>query len=89
MLVNTVSLTLNITSILVFPSELVQAVLGEKDMTVEGAMEKTLQPLGRAGRDEEMAGTVLCFASQAGGYCSGTIHVIDGGRLCILPGVTY
>ena len=59
MLVNTVSLTLNITSILVFPSELVQAVLGEKDMTVEGAMEKTLQPLGRAGRDEEMGGTVL------------------------------
>ena len=89
MSVNKVSLTLNLTPVLVFPSEMTQAVFGEKDMTVEGAMAKTMQPLGRAGRDEEMAGTVVYFASQAGGYCSGTIHVIDGGRLGIQPGATY
>ena len=75
--------------ILVFPSKMMQAVFAEKHMTVEGVMEKTMQPLGRAGRDEEMAGTVLYFASEAGGYCSGTIHVIDGGRLGIQPGANY
>lgn len=65
------------------------SVFGDKDMTVEGALPKTMQPLERAGRDEEMAGTTLYFASEAGAYCSGTIHLIDGGRLGLQPGATY
>lgn len=68
---------------------MMQAVFGNEDMTVEGALPKTMQPLGRAGSDEEMAGTVLYFASEAGAYCSGTIHVVDGGRLGVQPGATY
>ncbi|KAJ6013219.1 hypothetical protein N7540_007810 [Penicillium herquei] len=72
-----------------FRSELMVAMLGDKDFTVEGSMPATMQPLRRVGRDEEIAGTVLYYASEAGGFCSGAIHVIDGGRLGIQPGATY
>jgi NAD(P)-dependent dehydrogenase (short-subunit alcohol dehydrogenase family) len=64
-------------------------VLGDKDFTVEGAMPTSLYPMGRVGKDAEMAGTVLYYASEAGAYCSGSIHVIDGGRLSVQPGATY
>ncbi|MCJ1314290.1 hypothetical protein MMC25_007970 [Agyrium rufum] len=74
----------------IFPSEMSRAALGnDSDLTIEGALPKTVQPLGRAGRDEEIGGTVLYLASEAGGYCSGTIHVLDGGRLGLQPGATY
>ncbi|KAL3472589.1 short chain dehydrogenase/reductase family [Aspergillus californicus] len=72
-----------------FRSEMMVAMLGDKDFTVEGSMPVTMQPLRRVGRDEEMAGTVLYYASEAGGFCSGAIHVLDGGRLGIQPGATY
>lgn len=65
------------------------AVFGSRNVTTEDSLPRTLQPLGRAGREEEMAGAILYFASEAGGYCSGSIHVLDGGRLGIQPGATY
>ena len=74
---------------LVFTSEMSQAVLGDRDITLDDSMPTTLIPLGRGGREDEYAGTVLYFASEAGAYCSGSIHVIDGGRLGIQPGATY
>jgi NAD(P)-dependent dehydrogenase (short-subunit alcohol dehydrogenase family) len=49
----------------------------------------SLYPMGRVGKDAEMAGTVLYYASEAGAYCSGSVHVIDGGRLSVQPGATY
>jgi NAD(P)-dependent dehydrogenase (short-subunit alcohol dehydrogenase family) len=73
----------------VFPSEMMAAVFGNADMTIEGALPKAIQPMGRAGKDEEMGGTIVYFASKAGAYCSGTLHLIDGGRLGIMPGATY
>ncbi|KAJ5907548.1 hypothetical protein N7495_000230 [Penicillium taxi] len=72
-----------------FRSEMMVATLGDRDFTVEGSMPATMQPLKRVGRDEEIAGTVLYFASEAGAYCSGSVHVVDGGRLGIQPGATY
>lgn len=65
------------------------SVFGDRDTTVEGALPKSIQPMGRAGKEEELAGTILYFASEAGGYCSGTMHLIDGGRLGVMPGATY
>jgi gluconate 5-dehydrogenase len=36
-------------------------------------------PLGRFGRDEDLAGAVVYLASDASAYVTGTILVIDGG----------
>ena len=63
--------------------------LGDRDIPQDGAIPTTMQPMGRSGREEEMAGTVTYFASPAGSYLAGTIHVIDGGRLGSQPGSTY
>lgn len=48
--------------------------------------EKGVLPEERAGREEEMAGTILYLAGEAGGYCNGNVVVTDGGRLSVLPG---
>ena len=56
---------------------------------VAGPIPAQQVPLERAGREEEVAGLVLYYASKAGAYCSGNIQVVDGGRLGVLPGATY
>ncbi|KAK5150594.1 hypothetical protein LTR04_006784 [Oleoguttula sp. CCFEE 6159] len=73
-----------------FPSELAAPLLelANGDMTKEGAFEKSFIPAGRTGSEEDMAGTILYLASRAGAYLNGTIVVIDGGRLSLLP-ATY
>lgn len=49
--------------------------------TPQAAREAVLQrvPLGRVGTPEDVAGAVLYLASPAGGYCTGTVLVVDGG----------
>lgn len=42
-------------------------------------------PLQRFGTEEEMAGTILYLASKAGAYCSGSVIIVDGGRLAVHP----
>ena len=42
-------------------------------------------PLERFGNEEEMAGTILYLTSKAGGYLSGSVTVLDGGRLGVHP----
>jgi len=69
-----------------FPSEISAVMLGDKVNSGEGAFEKTFLPAERLGNEDDMGGTVLYLASKAGAYCNGLILVIDGGRLCILPG---
>jgi NAD(P)-dependent dehydrogenase (short-subunit alcohol dehydrogenase family) len=36
-------------------------------------------PLGRIGRDDDMAGTVIYLASRAGAYLTGAVIPVDGG----------
>ncbi|MBJ7330417.1 MAG: SDR family oxidoreductase, partial [Solirubrobacteraceae bacterium] len=37
-------------------------------------------PMGRLGRAEEIGGTAVYLASRAGGYTTGAVLVVDGGR---------
>lgn len=48
-------------------------------------MPKALVPAQRIGAEEEMAGTILYLASKAGGYCNGSVVLVDGGVLSIHP----
>jgi NAD(P)-dependent dehydrogenase (short-subunit alcohol dehydrogenase family) len=64
----------------VFPTE-IAGPISEKDLTEEGAFSDTYIPLGRGGKEYEMAGTILYLASKAGSYVNGDLLVVDGGRL--------
>lgn len=49
------------------------------------AIPQHIVPLQRMGEEQEIAGTVLYLASQAGAYTNGAILVVDGGRLGNFP----
>ena len=61
---------------------------GPGDYAVEGAFPADFQPMRRAGREQDMAGSTLYFASEAGVYCHGSTHVIECGRLGVVKGST-
>jgi NAD(P)-dependent dehydrogenase (short-subunit alcohol dehydrogenase family) len=69
-----------------FPSEISAVMLGEKAHSGEGAFERGFLPAERLGDEQDMGGTVLYLVSRAGAYVNGCVLVVDGGRLCILPG---
>ena len=50
-----------------------------------GVLPKSLVPAERIGNEDEMAGTILYLASKAGGYCNGSVLIVDGGVLSIHP----
>jgi gluconate 5-dehydrogenase len=59
-----------------FPSEMTSGVLGD-----EGFLNiiKSHCPMGRPGRDGELDGAILYFASDASSYTTGQLLSIDGG----------
>jgi NAD(P)-dependent dehydrogenase (short-subunit alcohol dehydrogenase family) len=57
-----------------FRSKMMAFVLDEHEDAVAAQV-----PLGRIGRPEDMAGTALFLASQAGAYLTGTVIPVDGG----------
>lgn len=73
-----------------FPSEMTEghAAFKTGDPTKEGGLSKDICPLERSGSEEDIAGAALFMMSRAGGYLSGNITVIDGGRLGEMP-ATY
>ena len=59
-----------------FPSKMMAFILdadGGEEMVSSGV------PLGRIGRPEDVAGTVIYLASRAGSYLTGAIIPVDGG----------
>jgi NAD(P)-dependent dehydrogenase (short-subunit alcohol dehydrogenase family) len=44
-------------------------------------------PLGRVGRDEDMAGAAIYLASRAGDYVVGQTLAVDGGVVFANPGI--
>ncbi|CZS92664.1 probable 3-oxoacyl-[acyl-carrier-protein] reductase [Rhynchosporium agropyri] len=65
-----------------FPSELAAGIIGD------GIFPRSVIPLERVGTEEDMAGVILFITSRAGAYLSGTVLLVDGGRLSLMP-ATY
>ncbi|GAD97636.1 short chain dehydrogenase/reductase family [Paecilomyces variotii No. 5] len=60
-----------------FPTEILGG-LPDADFTVEDSFQPEHIPLRRAGREDEMAGTILYLTSKAGGYVNGHVLALDG-----------
>ena len=76
-----------------YPSEMTEAKTSKLDPhqgdAFAGARKMALDqsPSERTGSEQDLAGTILFMASQAGAYLNGETLVTDGGRLAQLPGV--
>lgn len=57
-----------------FPSTMMAATLDELGEAIAAAA-----PLGRIGRDDDMAGVAVFLASRAGAYLTGAVIPVDGG----------
>jgi NAD(P)-dependent dehydrogenase (short-subunit alcohol dehydrogenase family) len=70
------NITVNTIGPAYFPSEMTESVISD-----EGFMQviKTYCPMGRPGRDGELDGAIVYFASDASSYTTGQYLAIDGG----------
>ena len=57
-----------------FPSKMMAATLAEHGDAIAAAA-----PLGRIGRDDDIAGAVIFLAGRGGSYCTGVVLAVDGG----------
>ena len=69
----------------VFPSDLAQGLVGNREPAKETPDDPRYIPARRFGGDEEMAGTILYLAGRPGAYCNGSVLMADGGRLAVMP----
>ncbi|MBP1924802.1 gluconate 5-dehydrogenase [Sedimentibacter acidaminivorans] len=70
------NITVNTIGPAYFPSEMTESVISD-----DGFMQviKTYCPMGRPGRDGELDGAIVYFASDASSYTTGQYLAIDGG----------
>ncbi|KAK9453549.1 hypothetical protein V1511DRAFT_505043 [Dipodascopsis uninucleata] len=69
-----------------FPSEMTGGAADQtSNKNTLGDFPRSIIPLGRAGAENEIAGLALYLAAPTGAYCNGTVFVIDGGRVAMLP----
>lgn len=71
-----------------FPSEMTEGMpwMQGQDPRVEGNVSSKIVPLERTGTEDEIAGLVLYLLSRAGGYVNGSVQLVDGGRIGVVPG---
>lgn len=74
------NITVNALAPAYFPSEMTQGVLGNDSFTQFISMRC---PMGRMGKDGELDGALIYFASDASSYTTGQTLNIDGGWNCI------
>ena len=78
----------------VFPSELADSLFkpyiidSSKALSEEGVFSRSYQPAERAGSEEDVAGLMMYMTSRAGAFVSGSVMLVDGGKLAIMP-ATY
>ena len=70
------NITVNAIGPAYFPSEMTASVVGDEQFL---AAVKLYCPMGRVGRDGELDGAVVYFASDASSYTTGQLLTIDGG----------
>jgi gluconate 5-dehydrogenase len=70
------NITVNAIGPAYFPSEMTAAAIGDDSFL---AAVKTYCPMGRVGRDGELDGAIVYFASDASSYTTGQLLTIDGG----------
>lgn len=72
-----------------FHSDLAQALFEGRGVegtgVTEGSFPREIIPARRGGGEEDIAGLILWLAGPSGGYVNGSIVVLDGGRMCIVP----
>ncbi len=70
------NITVNAIGPAYFPSEMTQDIIDDEEFR---QVIKTYCPMGRPGRDGELDGAIVYFASDASSYTTGQILTVDGG----------
>ena len=69
----------------VFPTDMTPGIIRGLAGDEDGKVNRNVIPAERVGSEEDIAGAVLWMVGRAGAYLNGSVVVVDGGRLGVLP----